>query len=113
MICKSCQGLGYFYRHKHSKFKDKDNWDVKYDLGDKYQYKICRKCNGTGEFDERHNTCHSPKNKNNYEFICPYKLYVPYDELSYALPCEEIEHKKHNDHKELLLKDIVKIKVKT
>jgi hypothetical protein len=100
-ICKVCGGVGYHVSQNRTNYRSykTDNWGVKYFLGERYRYKICKSCMGTGDTDDL------------IIKLAPWELE---DEmLSYALPNEEIEHKKHNDHKELLLIDIVKIKVKT
>lgn len=50
MICKSCQGAGYHVVMKHgNKYKDVDQWNIKYFEGEPYHVRICRKCQGTGE----------------------------------------------------------------
>lgn len=49
MICPVCDGVGYIVAHNNNDFKDKDEWNVKFYLGERYRFKICHKCNGKGE----------------------------------------------------------------
>jgi hypothetical protein len=49
MICNACKGVGYHVTHNRTNYKDKDEWGVKYFLGERYRFKLCKKCMGIGE----------------------------------------------------------------
>jgi len=49
MICPKCKGVGYHVVHKHAVFDIDNDWDCKYFNGERYRFKLCKKCNGKGE----------------------------------------------------------------
>ena len=55
MICPNCKGVGYHVSQNRADYRDykSDNWGVKFFLGERYRFKVCKRCNGTGEFHVR------------------------------------------------------------
>ena len=51
MICPACSGVGYHVTQNRSNYNPNktDVWGVKYFLGERYRFKLCKKCMGIGE----------------------------------------------------------------